>query len=237
MGSTFSTFIGVDSSSRRKPFTFVALDPGRKLRVVGGGDAVDVLSYVAGLNDALIAFSPPWKGGHPLEGQPPVIRLPACRLGGLRQLPLLSADQPVPCPSWISPSFNLLTRLQELGFLPFPQSDASPRQWLEAPAETGYRALLNVEPFNAGILEGRIQRQLVLSDLELDVPDAMEFFEEVTRFRLLHSQLPYERVLPPPELNAWLAAATAWLAVNESDRIHAAGSPADGVVYFPQPKN
>ena len=42
---------------------------------------------------------------------------------------------------------------------------------MEAPAETGFRALLGVPPFEAGILEGRIQRQLVLYDLELDVPD------------------------------------------------------------------
>jgi hypothetical protein len=236
MQHTFSTFLGVDAAAGRKPFTFVAIDPNRRLRVVGGGDAVDVLSFVAGQNNVLVALSPPWKGGKPADGSASIALLPACRLAGLHQPSLLDAAQPPACPPWMRDSLDLVTRLQEIGFQPFPQENA-PRQWLEAPAETGFRALLGVPPFDTGILEGRIQRQLVLYDLELNVPDPMEFFEEVTRFRLLHSHLPYERVLPQAELNAWLAAAAAWLAVHEPARLQAAGSPADGITYHPIPKD
>ena len=132
-------------------------------------------------------------------------------------------------------SLDLLTHLQGIGFQSYPHENCS-HQWMEVPAETGFRALLGVPPFEAGTLEGRIQRQLVLYDLELAVPDAMEFFEEVTRFRLLHGHLPDESVLPQPELNAWLAAATAWFAVNEPARNHMAGSPADGIVWYLIPK-
>jgi hypothetical protein len=236
MQQTFSTFLGVNAASGRKPFTFVVIDPNRKLRVVGSGDTVDVLSFVAGQNDILVALSPPWKGGKPADGSASLAPLPAFRLAGLRQLSLLDDNQTPACPPWMRESLGLLTRLQDIGFQPFPQENA-PRQWLEAPAETGFRALLGVPPFEAGILEGRIQRQLVLYDLDLDVPDPMEFFEEVTRFRLLHSQLPYERVLPQPELNAWLAAAAAWLAVHEPARLLASGTPTDGITYHPIPKD
>ena len=234
MQQTFSVILGVDAASGRRPFTFVALDPNRRLQVVGGGDAVDVLSFAAGQNDALIALSPPWKGGKPGDGS--AAPLPACRLGSLRQPSLLSENVAPACPPWMRETLDLLCRLQEMGYQPFPHADA-PRQWLDTPAETGFRALLSVPPFEAGILEGRIQRQLVLEDLELDVPDAMDFFEEVTRFRLLHSQLPYERVLPQPELNAWMAAAAAWYALHEPARVLTAGSPADGLVYHLRPKN
>ena len=71
MGQTFSTFIGIDAALRRKPFTFVAIDTSRKLQVVGSGDAVDVLSFIAGLTDALVALSPPWKGGKSADGSYP----------------------------------------------------------------------------------------------------------------------------------------------------------------------
>jgi hypothetical protein len=230
----FGTFIGIDAATGRKPFTLIAIDSTRKLRVVGGGDAVDVLSFVAGLGNALIALSPPWKGGKTADGASTGPLLPICRLGGLRQPSLLEESMTAPCPAWMRESLGLLNQLQGIGFEAYPHENAA-RQWLEVPAETAYRALLGVPPFEAGILEGRIQRQLVLSDLELDVPDAMEFFEEVTRFRLLHSHLPYERILPQPELNAWIAAATAWMAVHESGRLHPAGSPAEGVIYHPLP--
>jgi hypothetical protein len=236
MAPEFSVIIGVDAASRRKPFTFVALDPGRKLRVIGKGDTVDILSYLAGLGDALISFSPPWKGGKPAEGLPPGALLPPYRLGGLRQHSLLEENDPGTSPTWMAPSLSLLSRLLTLNFSPFPHSEDA-RQWLEAPAESAYRSLLGVEPFPSNTLEGRIQRQLVLYDLELDVPDPMEFFEEVTRFRLLRSQLPYERILPQAELNAWMAAATAWLAVHEPSRVHSPGSPAEGLVYLPLPKS
>lgn len=237
MPSNFSAFVGVDAGAGRKPFTFVVLDAGQKLRTVGGGQAVDVLSYLAGLGDALVALSPPWRGGRPIEGQPSSLQLPSIHLSALgldtqAQLPLPGSEAVPPCPSWMTATCSLLARLRELDCRPFP-SEGAARQWFEAPAETGFRSLLGVEPFPAGILEGRIQRQLVLSDLELDVPDAMEFFEEVTRFRLLRSQLPYERILPQPELNAWMAAACASFAVHEPARLRSAGES----LYYPVPKD
>ena len=85
--------------------------------------------------------------------------------------------------------------------------------------------MLGLPPFAYGTLEGRIQRQLVLSNQELDVPDAMEFFEEITRYKLLHGVLPADNILPQPELDAWMAAYVAWLACHEADKLHVHGSP------------
>lgn len=231
MAHEFSTFIGVDCSTSRKPFTYVALDLKRKQLAVGSGGAVDVLSFAAGQSSALLALSaPPHRGSFKAArgDEPP---LPALRLNRLHQLSL-DGEPTVQYPSWLQPCFNLVQQLQALDFSPF-SAEASPRQWLEAPAESGFHALLGLDPFDAGTLEGRIQRQLALFDLELDVPDAMEFFEEITRFKILRGHLPYDRILPPGELNAWLAASTGWAAACQPESARMAGGDENGIVYYP----
>ena len=234
----FFTYLGVDAANGRKPFTYVALDQQRRLLAVGGGSAVDVLSFAAGQPAVLIGLSSPNRPGSCKPGQAGEPPLPSFRLSKLRQLQLDLTGQPLAAPgpelpTWMAASSGLVCQFQAMGIALFPAETA--RQWLETPAQSGFSALLGVEPFEAESLEGRIQRQLVLSDLELDVPDAMDFFEEITRFKILRGQLPYAKILPPGELNAWLAANTAWLAANQSERIHQAGTAEDGPILYPLP--
>jgi len=47
----------------------------------------------------------------------------------------------------------------------------------------------------------------------------MDFFEEVTRRRLLLGRLPYEMIYAAGELNALVGAYTAWLAVFQEQRV------------------
>jgi hypothetical protein len=228
----FTTFLGVDISGGRKPFTYVALDGKRKALAMGGGSAVDVLSFAAGQASVLLAISAsgptsnlvaPAKGGEPPL---PVLRLASPRQFNLDGQP--SADYP----AWSRAAFAMVEQFSSLDFKPFP-AEEHPRQWLEAPAESGFQALLGLPPLDGGTLEGRIQRQLVLFDQDLDVPDAMEFFEEITRFKILHSHLPYDKVLPSGELNAWLAASTAWQAAKLPASVRQSGAVESGLVYYP----
>ena len=237
MGHDFSTFIGIDTGMGRRPFTYVALDRQRRLLAMGGGSAVDVLSFTAGLQSGLAAVSPPDRPGSlkPARAEEPP--LPILRLGSPRQFQLDLTGEPhgepvTRAPAWLSACFELISHIQATGYSPFPQEDA-PRQWLEAPAQSGFYAWLGLEPFEAGTLEGRLQRQLVLADLDLDVPDAMEFFEEITRFKLLRSILPYQHVMSQAELNAYMAANTAWLAVHEPSSVRQSGSLESGIVFYP----
>lgn len=228
----FTTFLGVDISGGRKPFTYVALDAKRKALAVGGGSAVDVLSYAAGQTSVLVAISAPAHASNMAEpvkpGEPP---LPILRLTSLRQLNL-EGQPSTDHPAWIRAAFALVEQLSFLDFKPFPAEEHA-HQWLEAPAASGFQALLGLPPLEDGTLEGRIQRQLVLLDQDLDVPDAMEFFEEVTRFKILHSHLPYDKVLPTGELNAWMAASTAWQAARQPASVRSPGAVESGLVYYP----
>jgi hypothetical protein len=235
----FSTFIGVNAGNGRKPFTYVALDQNRRQLAVGGGSPVDVLSFAAGQPSALIGLSTPLRPGSLKLAQPEEPPLPIFRLSKLRQfqLDLTGESHPDPgadLPAWLSASFGLVSQIQALGYKLFPE-EGQPHQWMETPAESGFTSLLGLQPFEGASLEGRIQRQLVLFDLELDVPDAMDFFEEITRFRLLHGHLPYEKVLPLAELNAWLAANTAWQAVHQPAQVRQSGMPETGQVVYPLP--
>jgi hypothetical protein len=136
------------------------------------------------------------------------------------------------CPGWMRCGFNLYESLSSLEYNPFP-TDGSPREWLESQAEIFFYALLGAIPFEANSLEGRIQRQLVLYNRELPVSDPMKFFEEVTRYRLLHSILPVDKIYSPPELNALGMAYMGWLSINEPQSITHLGEAVEGQITLP----
>ncbi len=218
-------FIGIDLSPARPPFTFAALDSDRKLAALSQGPLAAVLAYTAGQREAVVAISAPTPtaGARQAEAQ-------------LRQmgvfLPRL-APVPADCPAWVQRGFALYAGLAANDYAPYPAS--APRLWLETHAEACYQSLLGLPPFPAGTLEGRLQRQLVLRSQDLPVRDAMDFFEEVTRHKLLKGILPTQDLHTQPELNALMAARVAVLAVLHPERLAALGDPAEGQIYLPNP--
>jgi len=61
----------------------------------------------------------------------------------------------------------------------------------------------------------------------------MRFFEEITRHRLLNNQLPMDRVFSTSELNALIAAYTAFLCSTQPDKVIQLGDAEEGVIYLP----
>jgi hypothetical protein len=253
MSTPFQVFIGIDITSGPKPVTFLALDVERKPMAIGEGDLADALAYAAGQQGStLVAVNAP---ARPNNGrmarsevrqslQPPPER---GKWKALRQaeyeLIYLGAELPQTPSSpehslpWMKRGFQLVERLESFGYQPY-SSESDPgtlaaRQWLEVQADAAFWNLLGINPLPAGSLEGRIQRQLALADLDLDVPDAMEFFEEITRFKILKGILPLKYVLPQAEINAWLAAQTAWLAAHHPERVKPFGDAEEGRIHLP----
>ncbi len=221
---SFTTFVGVSAAINRAHLTYAALDTDCRLLAVGDGSAVDVLSFAAGQSAALVAISAPARS-----------KAAAAVLTAHTQLPLDLSGETHPTPPSGSPAalrhcFSLVSQLTDMGYRPFPAEDA-PRQWFETQSEAGFTALLGHEPLPSDTLEGRIQRQFVLEDLKLDVPNGMLFFEEVTRFRILRGQLPMNYVLPQGELEAWLAAFCAWQAAQTGQ-----AAPNPGGMLLPSPR-
>lgn len=247
--AAFSIFIGIDVTIGPRPVTFVALDITQTALAIGEGDVHDALAYAAGQTGrALVAVNAaarPNRGvlareeiRKALNPPPPRNKWHQLRLV---EYELLQAGIEVPeTPAspekslpWVRRGFSLVERLEGLGYQTFTEGEESSRQWLETNADAAFWSLLGVTPLPAGTLEGRIQRQLALADEELEVPDAMEFFDEITRFKILSSKLPTKNIFSQPEINAWMAAHTAWLVAQEPDRTRRFGIPEEGVVYLP----
>jgi len=73
--------------------------------------------------------------------------------------------------------------------------------------------------FSRQSLEGRLQRGLILYDEGLRIPEPMEFFEEITRHKLLQGVLPSEYIYSPRQLDALMMAYVSWMAGNPSEKL------------------
>jgi predicted RNase H-like nuclease len=154
--------------------------------------------------------------------------------------------------------FALYARLDSLGYYAFPTqatqdqpaeartsdsqaqfelglkvTQAAPLQSLEVYPHASFCALLGLTPFPKYTLEGRIQRQLALHEQEMHIPDPMRLFEEITRYRLLQGQLPLQDLYSPGELDALVAAFTAWKAANQPGEVTLIGDSQEGQVVLP----
>lgn len=260
MRSQFSTYIGIDITFGSKPVTFVALDEEQQPLAIGEGDYADALAYCAGqMSGALVAvnaaacpnhgrmrrlevrqsFDPP-----PSNGKFTALRQAEYELMRAGMDIPETPDSPDKSLPWVRKGFQTVEKLESMAYLHFTgtvnPSDETPtaplRLWMETNATAGFWSLLQVQPLLSGTLEGRIQRQLVLHDEGLKVPDAMDFFEEITRYKILKSNLPDKNIFSQAEINAWMAAHTAWMAQNEPDRIQRYGEPEEGYIFLPAGK-
>ena len=240
-------YVGINISSGHRPYTLAAMDAELHLLAISRGEELEVLGYCAGLSSVLVTINAPVHPNTGLMNDPeygksltppphPGRRINmrvaeyAARLHGLSvpRAPATIEDSPV----WMRAGFNLYESLGNLEYKPFPSVEST-RQCLESQAETFFYSLLEVIPFEANSLEGRIQRQLVLYNHQLPVSDPMDFFEEVTRYRLLHSILPAEKIFSPQELNALAMAYAGWLAINKPEKVIRLGASEEGQITVP----
>ena len=243
-----STFIGIDPSAGEKPFVYAALDGDLRLLALGQGSIDDVLAFAGGQRQAVTAVCAP---RHPNTGvmqqesvrqslnpPPHAGRWKDFRLADylLRQrgisIPQTPADESA-CSNWMRMGFALHRRLEGMGYQLYPAEEAA-LQLLEVYPFACYTVLLGgIAPFPKGSLEGRVQRQLVLFEREVEVSDPMDFFEEITRHRLLKGQLPMQSLYKVGELDALVAAYTAWLATVHPEQVELLGDPQEGRVALP----
>jgi hypothetical protein len=241
------TFIGIDIASSRRPFTLAALDNSLHLIALSQGEELEMLGFCAGQSNALAVISAPPCPNQGFMTRPEVrqrftpppspnhwtnLRQAEYELylKGIKIQRTPASGETIP--GWMKRGFSLYQSLGNLDYQAFPH-ETSPRQWLESRAEAVFQTLIGVELFEQGTLEGRLQRQLILHEQDMPVPDPMNFFEEVTRHRLLHSILPVDKLYSGPELNALAVAYVGWLAVNDPEKVLRLGDPAEGTITLP----
>jgi hypothetical protein len=113
-------------------------------------------------------------------------------------------------------------QITQSAFKSFPRTEGA-AQWIETVAQDCFRALIGPEPLSRRTLEGRIQRALILYDEGLQIPDPMDFFEEITRHKLMQGILPLENIYSSKQLDAIIAAYTAWMSVHRPKQISIKG--------------
>lgn len=247
MPSDHTLFVGVDPSGGRKPFSLAAFDWQGALVALQDGELDEVLEFIVTQPSTIVAISAPPRPNKGLVRRQKMRRsLPPLHISG-RSLDMRLAEHELRerginvamtpsrkelCTNWVQIGFHLFDRLKDLGFLPYPSRD-TPHQWLETHPHAIFTALLEQIPLAKPTLEGRIQRQLTLFEQGLRIKDPMEFFEEITRHKLLKGILPVEQIYSPEELDAIAVAYLAFIAGHSPERLSRVGDPQEGQIFLP----
>jgi hypothetical protein len=242
-----TTFIGIDPTAGKRLMAYAALDQELRILALKMGDLDEITAYVGGQQAGFVAINGPRRPNQGLmkreeirEKLNPVPR--PGRWQGYRVAEYLLRQHNIyimrtcsdvnKCPKWMQNGFDLYNRLESLGYQDYPSSD-TPSQILEVYPHGAYTVLLGHKPFKKTSLEGRLQRQLILHNQGLDIPDPMRFFEEITRYRILKGVLPLEGLYSVRKLEAMVAAYTAWMAAISNKDTTLIGNPEEGQIVLP----
>ena len=224
----------------------VALDGGLRLLEKCEGNMEDILTFIIAKEDAAVALNFPRRLNQGMAkavqakysgpGRPQMYaqdkRL--CE-SVLQRLGIKSWGTPAElaqCPLWMQQGFGFYERLDATGFAGLT-TDGGSRRCLETQAEGVFRALLGKPLLSQRSLEGRVQRQLVLFDRGMRIADPMDFFEEITRHRLIQGNLPLQKLYALGELDAMACAFMAWYAINHPQALSQVGDPQEGALILP----
>ena len=246
-----TTCIGIDIAPSRRPFSYAALDSEKRLLAMGQCQILELLAYTSGQQQAVIALNAPFRPNQALMQQDEVRnslspRPKANHWTDLRvaEYQLHAVGITVPhtparekdCHGWQQHGFTLAHNFADYGFRQYALSEDAPLQMLETQTDAIFHLITGHAPAEDRLLEGRLQRQLLLHEHDIPVTDPMDLFEEITRFRLLKGELAINNVLSTGELNALTAAWLAWTAVNEPDKIQKFGMAQEGEIVLPLAK-
>lgn len=242
-----TTYIGVDPTAGKKPFVYASLNQDLSLLNLSYGDMDHTLAFLAGQNTCYVAVCAPYQPNLGLMDQEEIRQklIPPPKPGRWRNTRVAeyilrrhhisvtpTSHREQDCPRWMQKGFNFYRRLLQLGYVRFPK-ESHPLQFLEVYPHASFTVLLGLNPMPKQTLEGRLQRQLILYEKNVQIPDPMRFFEEITRYKLLRGNFPINIVLSSAELDAISAAYVAWLAVNQPQSVTFIGDEREGQIVLP----
>jgi hypothetical protein len=245
-----TSFIGIDPNAGKWPMAYVALDQELRLLAFDEGDVETVTAFVAGQQSAFVAIASPRRPNLGLMKQEKIretlkpvpkpgrwqgYRVAEYQLRQHNIQIMRTRSEDAKCPQWMRIGYKLYRRLESMGGYEYPSTGNSP-QIMETYPHAVYTVLLGFTPYPKTSLEGRLQRQLVLHNQGLDIPDPMRIFEEITRYRILKGMLNLEGLFSPPVLDAMASAYTAWMAAVNPDKVTILGHPDEGQIVLPVEK-
>jgi predicted nuclease with RNAse H fold len=245
-------YVGIDPTAGVRPMNYAVLDGDLRLVARSQGDLEAVLAYVAGLEHAVVAVDAPQSPNRGLMLRPEVRRRFDLQPGGkswgqwklceyeLRRRNIRLYNTPSKekdAPRWVRTGFEIYRRLASLGFKLYLRGDEpGQRTAIEVHPHACFAVILGRRPFLKATLEGRLQRQMVLYLQGLDLMNPLTVLEEITRHHLLTGQLPLRGLLEHDELDALIAAYTAYLVGSKPERASQVGDREEGLITLPSPE-
>ena len=240
-----SVYVGLVLNSAHKLATYAALDQNLNLIALADADLDDVLASLLAQKSVAVAVNAPSQVNHGIIKKniqkatlpPSLLQAADMRTAEyeLRRHGIVirgTHTKESLCPAEVRAGFAFYRKLSKLGFQAYPGSDLS-RQWLETNSYACFCVLLGIRPLARSTLEGRLQREVLLYELGLLIRDPMIFFEEITRHKLMNGLLPFELVHSPVQLDAMVAAYTAWHAIHKPAEVVRLGHPLEGFITLP----
>lgn len=241
---TDPVFVGVESASSHRSFVYAVLDRSLNLVALADGELNDVTTFLAGVTSAVVAINSPSSVSRGVAAgkKKELFKSPRSRASSFRaaELELRSRGIAVSgtpsvaanCPAWVQAGFSLYRKLEKDGFKKYP-AEGHPRQLLETHPHAAFYVMSGGAPQPKNTLEGKIQRQLMLFEAGVRIKDPMDFFEEITRHKMIKGVWPFDLLYLPEQLDALVAAYTAWLAFHKPEKISTVGDPREGLIVLP----
>jgi predicted nuclease with RNAse H fold len=247
--SVHDIYLGIDPTAGRRPATLAALDDDLRVVHLGPMGLDELMAFVEAHPGAVLAVDAPQSPNRGLMRRPDVRRrlgLPArgrtfaewkvCEFELRRRNVRIYAtpSKASGAPAWMRGGFALYARLRQVGFSFIRLGEPLPaRIMIEVHPHACFAVLLGHRPLLKANLEGRLQRQMVLYLEGIDLRNPVHTLEEVTRQHLLAGALPLDGLHNHDELDALVAAYTAFLVHQKPARTCQVGDPQEGLITLP----
>jgi predicted nuclease with RNAse H fold len=134
-------------------------------------------------------------------------------------------------PRWMTAGWELYDRLRAAGLVDYPRP--GPRRLFETYPHGVFTTLLKKRPYPKTGIEGRIQRQLLLYHEGVEIQDPLFVLQSWTPHQFLTGSLDMDRIHTHDELDALVAAYTAYLLDCEPQHTASVGDERDGQIVLP----
>lgn len=241
-----TVYIGIDPSAGIRPSAFAVLSEKLKIEKTGRASIDELLEIVTAHPAAFCAVAAPIGPGKGLLADPDYRRrlglepkrasystLRVCEYElRKRKIAIYSTPKnPEQAPQWMKEGWRLYDGLRKIGFVEHPRPGE--RRMVETYPHAAFTALVGKRPYSKSSIEGLLQRQLVLFEEGVEVPDPMPHLEEWTRHRIKTGQIGREGILDHDSLDVLMAAYTAFMVDKEPRGIIMLGDIMEGQLVLP----
>lgn len=241
-------YIGIDLKKGEKSISYAALDRDLEPVTLSQGSYNTLISYLAGQQTAVLGINGPAKPNLEIltnaerrsqfliemgKGRPGNMRVAEYELKRHHLPAYQTPHEESSAPGWMKTSFKLYSYLQKLNYKNYSPGLDYALQLMEVLPEVGFRAWADGDLLPKSSFYGKMQRQLILYDRGINLPDPMEFFEEITRFKIRQGILPNKALMSSGTLSALGAAYMAWQTQHEPEQIALVGLAQEGQIAVP----